>query len=189
MAWRLSGAKPLPEPMLPCFSFSLGSSSGLAPNGGQAITRANSAMLLILYISRPVLTNWSVKWRITDILHNFLRRKTRARRRRSRTSPSSRTKPRARRSVGWFNIKMSSYQYRKSHCGDKTILRPSYLHNGIPYTGKMTSLYWIRALQGSTLQVLLLCTNFVKMGTPEFSRWSDGWSVLACYVQYSFSNL
>ena len=47
---------------------------------------------------------------------------------------------------GWFNIKMTSYQYRKSHCGDKTILRPSYLHNGISYTGKMTSLYWIRAL-------------------------------------------
>ena len=41
----------------------------------------------------------------------------------------------------WFNIKMTSYQYRKSHCGDKTILRPSYLHNGISYTGKMTSLY------------------------------------------------
>ena len=34
----------------------------------------------------------------------------------------------------WFNIKMSSCQYRKSHCGDKTILRPSYLHNGISYT-------------------------------------------------------
>ena len=43
----------------------------------------------------------------------------------------------------WFNIKMSSYQYRKSHCGDKTILRPSYLHNGISYTAKTTSLYWI----------------------------------------------
>ena len=43
----------------------------------------------------------------------------------------------------WFNIKMSSYQYRNSHCGDKTILRPSYLHNGISYTGKMTYLYWI----------------------------------------------
>ena len=41
---------------------------------------------------------------------------------------------------------MTSYQYRKSHCGDKTILRPSYLHNGISYTGKMSSLYWIRAL-------------------------------------------
>ena len=46
----------------------------------------------------------------------------------------------------WFNIKMPSYQYRKSHCGDKTILRPSYLHNGISYTGKMASLYWIGAL-------------------------------------------
>ena len=44
-----------------------------------------------------------------------------------------------------FNIKISSYQYRKSHCGDKTILRPSYLHNGISHTGKITSLYWIRA--------------------------------------------
>ena len=43
----------------------------------------------------------------------------------------------------WINIKMSSYQYRKSHCGDETILRPSYLHNGISYTGKTTSLYWI----------------------------------------------
>ena len=45
-----------------------------------------------------------------------------------------------------FNIKLTSYQYRKYHCGDKTILRPSYLHNGISYTGKMSSLYWIRAL-------------------------------------------
>ena len=43
----------------------------------------------------------------------------------------------------WFNIKMTSYQDRKSHCGDKTILRPSYLHNCISYTGKTTSLYWI----------------------------------------------
>ena len=46
---------------------------------------------------------------------------------------------------GWINIKMSSYQYRKSHCGDKTILRPSYRHNGISYTGKTTYLYWIGA--------------------------------------------
>ena len=45
----------------------------------------------------------------------------------------------------WFDIKMTSYQHRKSHCGDKTILRPFNLHNGISYTGKMTSLYWIRA--------------------------------------------
>ena len=43
-----------------------------------------------------------------------------------------------------FNIKMTSYQYRKPHIGNKTILRPSDLHNGISYTGK-TSLYWIGA--------------------------------------------
>ena len=46
---------------------------------------------------------------------------------------------------GWFNIKIPSYQYRKFHCGDKKILKPPYLHNGISYTGK-TSLYWIRTL-------------------------------------------
>ena len=45
----------------------------------------------------------------------------------------------------WFNIKISSYQYRKSHCGDKTVVRSSYLHNGISYTGKMSSLYWTGA--------------------------------------------
>ena len=41
---------------------------------------------------------------------------------------------------------MSSYQYRKSHCGDKTVVRSSYLHNGIFYTGKITSLYWNKTL-------------------------------------------
>ena len=45
----------------------------------------------------------------------------------------------------WLNIKMPSYQYRKSHCGDKMVLRLSYLHNGISYTDKTTSLYWIIA--------------------------------------------
>ena len=49
---------------------------------------------------------------------------------------------------GWINIKMPSYQYRKSHCGEKTILWQSYLQNGISYTGKMTSLFWIRAQKG-----------------------------------------
>ena len=39
---------------------------------------------------------------------------------------------------GWFNINMPSYQYSKSHCGHKTILRPSYLHNRISNTGKKT---------------------------------------------------
>ena len=42
----------------------------------------------------------------------------------------------------WFNIKVSSYQYRKSYCGDKTILWLAYLHNGISYTDKTAYLYW-----------------------------------------------
>ena len=49
----------------------------------------------------------------------------------------------------WFNIKMLSYQYRKSHCGDKTVVRSSYLHNGISYTGKISSLYWFGALMSA----------------------------------------
>ena len=62
-----------------------------------------------------------------------------------------------------FNIKMSSYQYRKSHCGDKTVVRSSYLHNGIPYTGKMSSLYWIRALVYADLG-LVQCDTFHLVG-------------------------
>ena len=41
-----------------------------------------------------------------------------------------------------IQYKMSSCQYWKSHCGDKTVERSFYLHNGIPYTAKMASLHW-----------------------------------------------
>ena len=64
----------------------------------------------------------------------------------------------------WFNINMSSYQYRKSHCGDKTILRPSYLHNGISHTGKKTDLYWI-SLPWSPL-------NISYMNWDQMCSWS-----------------
>ena len=43
----------------------------------------------------------------------------------------------------WFNITMASYHYMKSHCGDNTAIRLSYLQTGISYTGKTTSLHWI----------------------------------------------
>ena len=52
---------------------------------------------------------------------------------------------------GWFNIKISSFQYRKSHCGDKMVVRSSYLHNGVSYTDKTPSLYWTRAQVLETL--------------------------------------
>ena len=63
-------------------------------------------------------------------------------------------KPLVKRAPGpRFNIKMSSYQHRKSHCGDKTVVRSSYLHNGISYTGK-TSFYWIGAQDADTLMTM-----------------------------------
>ena len=47
-----------------------------------------------------------------------------------------------------INMKMSSCQYRKSHCGNKTILRPSYLHNGVSYTGIGALVpYWVHFIQ------------------------------------------
>ena len=57
----------------------------------------------------------------------------------------------------WFNIKMTSYQYRKSHWGDKTVVRSSYLHNGISFTGKMVSLYWI----GPLIYMYTLCAELL----------------------------
>ena len=75
---------------------------------------------------------------------------------------------------GWFNIKTTSYQYRKSHCGDKTILRPSYLHNGVSYTGKMTSLYWIRAL------VLCGANASASMVLTVWDKYPFHWVVPVC---------
>ena len=46
---------------------------------------------------------------------------------------------------GWFNLKMPYYRYRKFHCGDKTILPRSYLHNGTSYTCETTYSCCIRA--------------------------------------------
>ena len=45
----------------------------------------------------------------------------------------------------WFDMKMPSYQHKKSHCGDKTVVRSSNLHKGFSYTVQMSFLYWIRA--------------------------------------------
>ena len=44
----------------------------------------------------------------------------------------------------WFIIQMPFYQYEKFHYGDEAVWWQYNLHNGIFYTGRMTSLYWIR---------------------------------------------
>ena len=45
----------------------------------------------------------------------------------------------------WCSMNIS-YQYRKSHRGDKTFVRTSYLHNGIYYSDKTAPLYSINLL-------------------------------------------
>ena len=74
----------------------------------------------------------------------------------------------------WINIKMSSYQYRKFHCGYKTILRPSYLHNEISYTGKTISLCWIRA------QVCCLVITYKTLLSKPLNHWSPHYLRDAC---------
>ena len=71
----------------------------------------------------------------------------------------------------WFNIKMLSYQYRKSHCGDKTVVRSSYLHNGISYSGKTTSLYWIRALNYYYMFTQNVSVESVFITFLQLTRW------------------
>ena len=63
-----------------------------------------------------------------------------------------------------LKIKTLFYQHRKSHCVDKMIWQPSYLHNGIPYTGKMTSLYWIGALCDKDVYPMLVISGWRRGG-------------------------
>ena len=58
----------------------------------------------------------------------------------------------------WFNIKMPSYQYRKSHCLDKTVVRSSYLHNGISYSGKTV----LCEFQAEIFQLVILTINVIS---------------------------
>ena len=76
--------------------------------------------------------------------------------------------------VALIRYKDHIFQVYEVHCGDKMILRPFYLHNGISYTGKMTSLYWIWALvPHSVLQTLT--SNFPSHGafTIHISIWKS----------------
>ena len=86
---------------------------------------------------------------------------------------------------------MQSYQYRESHCRDKTILRPPYLHSGISYTGKMTALYWSRAL---VTQVHVIDTPINKDEVFQRSPMLV-WTGLPCdvvlhfYEKYQLNNI
>ena len=101
---------------------------------------------------------------------NSLERATRS----AATRHQSCTDPRSIHPGPWFNIKMPSYQYRKSHCGDKMVVRSSHLHNGISYTGKTTSLYWIIALESIKWPVNTASHQSVrdKHGDRQMNEWT-----------------
>ena len=91
----------------------------------------------------------------------------------------------------WFNIEMSSYQCRKSHCGDKTVVRSSYLHSGISYTGKVTSLYWFDPLDAKVFG--WMCWTVLDFRNDHIPpqrlgiyykmkiKWSHLWTPSCCY--------
>ena len=60
--------------------------------------------------------------------------------------------------------------YRKSHYGDKMVVRLSYLHNGISYTVKMTSLYWISPQCGNLLWHICLHKVYLKYIIHKISQ-------------------
>ena len=87
---------------------------------------------------------------------------------------------------GWFSTKMFSYLYRKSHCGDKMILQPSYPHRGISYIGKMTTLYWIRpeavycAMKLPTPK-LSVSFNSERMEVSTYLAFFNDFKVMPCH--------
>ena len=98
----------------------------------------------------------------------------------------------------WSNIKMPFYQYRKSHCGDKTVVRSSYLYNGISYTGKMASLYWIGDLLSGRLREYIFslqyfsydcnhyCTIPIKKTHMTFERHHMSIMIYSHHRQYDY---
>ena len=56
-----------------------------------------------------------------------------------------------------INTKMLSYQCRRSHSGDETILRPSYLQNEIPHTDKAV---YIASKPRLSLDQIMVCRIF-----------------------------
>ena len=95
----------------------------------------------------------------------------------------------------WFNIKMSSYLYRKSHYGDKTVVRSSYLHNGISYTGKMASFYWIslrlhsQYTHPSYFILYLLVPGYVKVTAKCYDHLLGHGSIVTNAAELAFGFL
>ena len=81
---------------------------------------------------------------------------------------------------------MSSYQHRKSHCGDKTVVRSAYLHNGISYTGKMTFLYWFATQNNAkSYAMIIIATMFSTGGNFHVNQTRQIWGIWKLRLAYS----
>ena len=104
----------------------IGSDNGLSPDLRQAIIWTNAGILSI----GPLGTKLS---EILIAIHIFSFKKMHLKMSSGKWQPCC---------LGFNVLKMSSYQYRKLYCGDKTDVRSSYFCDGNSYTGK-TSLFSI----------------------------------------------
>ena len=83
--------------------------------------------------------------------------------------------------------KTTSYQYKKSYCRDKIIIRSYYLNNGMSYTGKMASLYWTNLLDHNSINKMpsyhhrnshyknkaVSWSSYFYNGNPYTCTWKD----------------
>ena len=72
-----------------------------------------------------------------------------------------------------IQYKMSSYQHGKSHCGDKTILRPSYRHNRISFTDRALFVYWIGPLVAEILPIWKHLTFYLTAAMAVMTQWRN----------------
>ena len=72
----------------------------------------------------------------------------------------------------WFNIKISSYQHRKSHCGDKTILRRGPDRFTWMIRVWRAALWWRHQMEAFSA-LLAICANNspVPVNSPHKGQW------------------
>ena len=75
---------------------------------------------------------------------------------------------------------MPPYLYWKSHSAGKIIVRPSYLHNVVSYTGKMVCLHWnnlsvsthrYKIYRQSDWQLISLSAASPHLPLPDINKW------------------
>ena len=80
---------------------------------------------------------------------------------------------------GWFNIKMPSYQYRKSHCGDKTILRPFYLRMGF-----LIQVRWHIYIESGpkSCNYGICCFKYIGINPSSAYNWQQSTIISVVYI-------